>query len=82
LLRQLLEIIVTNMREHFPGLADVEAIAEAAGLGAKPYEGFPILSDSVTVLSATEKLVNYPLPDTHRNFGTPWNSWTAAVRAP
>jgi hypothetical protein len=81
-LRQLLGRIVANMRQHFPGLADVEAIAETANIPQEKFEGFPILSESVMVFRALDQMVDFPLPDARANFGTPWNSWTAAVRPP
>lgn len=79
--RNLLETIVRNLRRHFPGMADVEALALCAGMEHMIPSGAPLLLDSVLAFEAAGLQIAYPLPQHRIDFSSSWTCWVAAVQS-
>lgn len=72
-----LEVVVNNLRQYFPGVADAEAIASAIGLPHSTPANPPILLQGVMLLTGVDR--NAPFPAEKLNFDSMWTSWKSAV---
>lgn len=69
-----LNVALENLREYFPGIPDIEAIAKLSGHEFHVPATPPMVLDGVL---AFEERAFLPLPESHLDYGSPWTAWRA-----
>jgi hypothetical protein len=74
--RSLMDEVLRNMRQYFPGFADTEIIATQLGEASDPPAISPLLMDGVLLLKDRRTL---PLAGAQLEFNSIWTSWRNAL---
>jgi hypothetical protein len=74
--RDLMDTVLRNMRQYFPGFADTAVIAGLLNQAADRPGRAPLLMDGVLMLEDRGIL---PLPDRQLDYGSIWTSWRDAL---
>jgi hypothetical protein len=78
--RDLLPIVLQNLRQFFPELPDVAALERMVGAGHEPVRKSPLLLDGFLALDPEAR--PDPLPADRLLYQGPWTSWINAVAPP
>ncbi|HET8781617.1 MAG TPA: hypothetical protein VFM63_04340, partial [Pyrinomonadaceae bacterium] len=77
--RKLLKIVNSNLRIHFEGMGDIEAIAKLLGSKWKLPKSPPLFLDGVLAFDDTQEKQFLPLSPDRLNYASPWTVWQRAV---
>ncbi|MDT7603382.1 MAG: hypothetical protein QOF61_1379 [Acidobacteriota bacterium] len=77
--KRLLTLVNSNLRKHFEGMADVEAIAKLLGTQWKLPQSAPLLFDGVLAFDDTQEKSMLPLSPDKLDYKSPWTAWRGAV---
>ncbi len=80
--QMLLDIINSNLRKHFEGMPDVEAIAKLLGAPWKVPDAAPLSLDGVLAFDDVGEKQILPLPPDKLDYSSQWTLWRGAVNAP
>lgn len=77
---ELLRLLNSNLREHFEGMADIEAIAKLIGTTwHAPAANAPLLLDGVLAFDDTQERQILPLSPDKLDYASTWTAWRGAV---
>jgi hypothetical protein len=77
--RKLLEAVNSNLRTHFEGIGDIEAIAKLLGSKWELPKSPPLFLDGVLAFDEIQEKQFLPLSPDRLNFSSPWTVWQRAV---
>lgn len=77
--RKLLQIVNSNLRKHFEGIGDVEAIAKLLGTEWKLPTSPPLFLDGVLAFDDVQEKQTLPLSPDRLDYSSPWTVWQRAV---
>lgn len=77
--RSLLKIVNSNLKKHFEGMGDVEAIAKLLGSPWTPPTAPPVFLDGVMAFDEIQEKQMLPLSPDKLDYYSPWTAWQGAV---
>jgi caspase domain-containing protein len=77
--RGLLEMVNSNLKKHFEGMGDVEAIAKLLGSPWKMPASPPVFLDGVMAFDEIQEKQMLPLSPDKLDYYSPWTAWQRAV---
>lgn len=77
--RRLLKIVNSNLKKHFEGMGDVEAIAKLLGSPWKLPAAPPVFMDGVMAFDEIQEKQMLPLSPDKLDYYSPWTTWQRAV---
>jgi hypothetical protein len=77
--RSLLKIVNSNLKKHFEGMGDVEAIAKLLGSPWTLPTAPPVFLDGVMAFDEIQEKQMLPLSPDKLDYYSPWTAWQRAV---
>lgn len=78
--RKLLDMVNSNLKKHFEGMGDVEAIAKLLGSASALPTATPVFLDGVLAFDGTQEQQILPLSRDKLDYYSPWTAWQRAVK--
>ena len=77
--RDLLKMVNSNLRKHFEGIGDIEAIAKLLGTKWKLPKSPPLFLDGLLAFDDVQEKEILPLSPDRLDYSSPWTAWQRAV---